>query len=112
MTDLLDITDDSDPLNISKVKERIVEADPHEHGIRKALNLGHTMGHAFESFAMRRGTPILHGYAVALYMKVSFLSVTLAALAVTVVPFRAIADDANTMFPTFTLLSLLTFTLR
>lgn len=47
-----------------KVKERIVEADPHEHGIRKALNLGHTMGHAFESFAMRRGTPILHGYAV------------------------------------------------
>ena len=48
-----------------KVKERIGEADPHEHGIRKALNLGHTMGHAFESFAMRRGTPILHGYAVA-----------------------------------------------
>ena len=48
-----------------KVKERIVEADPHEHGIRKALNLGHTIGHAFESFAMRRGTPILHGYAVA-----------------------------------------------
>ena len=48
-----------------KVKERIVESDPHEHGIRKALNLGHTMGHAFESFAMRRGTPILHGYAVA-----------------------------------------------
>ena len=48
-----------------KVKERIVETDPHEHGIRKGLNLGHTMGHAFESFAMRRGTPILHGYAVA-----------------------------------------------
>ena len=48
-----------------KVKERIVENDPHEHGIRKALNLGHTMGHAFESFAMRRGTPIQHGYAVA-----------------------------------------------
>lgn len=48
-----------------KVKERIVEEDPHEHGIRKALNLGHTFGHAFESLAMKRNTPILHGYAVA-----------------------------------------------
>ena len=47
------------------VKERIVEQDPHEHGIRKALNLGHTVGHAFESFAMQNHHPILHGYAVA-----------------------------------------------
>lgn len=47
------------------VKERIVSEDPHETGIRKALNLGHTVGHAFESFALRRGKPILHGYAVA-----------------------------------------------
>ncbi len=46
------------------VKERIVEEDPHEHGIRKALNVGHTAGHAFETWCMRR-TPILHGYAVA-----------------------------------------------
>lgn len=47
------------------VKERIVNADPLEKGIRKALNLGHTAGHAFESLAMRRGRPALHGYAVA-----------------------------------------------
>ena len=47
-----------------KVKERIVEQDPHEQGIRKALNLGHTFGHAFESWALKR-KPILHGYAVA-----------------------------------------------
>jgi 3-dehydroquinate synthase len=47
-----------------QVKERIVEEDPHEHGIRKALNLGHTAGHAFESWAMKH-TPVLHGYAVA-----------------------------------------------
>lgn len=47
------------------VKERIVEADPTERGLRKALNLGHTAGHAFESLAMRHGTPIPHGYAVA-----------------------------------------------
>lgn len=47
-----------------QVKERIVNEDPKEHGIRKALNLGHTFGHAFESWALKR-TPILHGYAVA-----------------------------------------------
>lgn len=46
------------------VKERIVAEDPQEHGIRKALNLGHTFGHAFESWALKRN-PVLHGYAVA-----------------------------------------------
>ena len=47
------------------VKQRIVEEDPHEHGIRKALNLGHTVGHAFEALALERERPVLHGYAVA-----------------------------------------------
>ena len=55
------------------VKQRIVTEDPLEQGIRKALNLGHTIGHAFESFALshngdspyREISPILHGYAVA-----------------------------------------------
>ncbi len=46
------------------IKERVVEEDPFEHGIRKALNLGHTAGHAFESWALTR-KPYLHGYAVA-----------------------------------------------
>ena len=47
-----------------QVKERIVTEDPTEKGIRKALNLGHTVGHAFESLALKR-KPVLHGYAVA-----------------------------------------------
>lgn len=48
-----------------KVKKNIVEEDPTEKGIRRALNLGHTIGHAFESLALRRDDPIPHGYAVA-----------------------------------------------
>ena len=47
------------------VKKGVVEQDPREQGIRRALNLGHTAGHAFESLAMRRGRPVPHGYAVA-----------------------------------------------
>ena len=46
------------------VKKNIVKKDPFEKGIRKALNLGHTFGHAFESWSLKR-KPILHGYAVA-----------------------------------------------
>ena len=47
------------------VKERIVEEDPKEHGIRKALNFGHTIGHAYESLSFKKNRPLLHGHAVA-----------------------------------------------
>jgi len=47
-----------------ELKQRIVLEDPTEQGIRKVLNLGHTIGHAFESLALKR-QPVLHGYAVA-----------------------------------------------
>ena len=48
-----------------QVKVDIVARDPNEQGDRKALNLGHTVGHAFESLAAKRGKPVPHGYAVA-----------------------------------------------
>ncbi|MGI6074024.1 MAG: 3-dehydroquinate synthase [Fermentimonas sp.] len=48
-----------------EIKRSVVERDPYEQNIRKALNLGHTAGHAFESFALSTGRPIPHGYAVA-----------------------------------------------
>lgn len=47
------------------VKERIVAEDPKEQGIRKALNLGHTIGHAYESLSFKKNSPMLHGHAVA-----------------------------------------------
>ena len=47
-----------------RIKENIVEQDPHEKNIRKALNLGHTFGHAFETMSHRINKPVLHGYAV------------------------------------------------
>lgn len=46
-------------------KERIVTADPHEGGLRRVLNFGHTAGHAFESLLLARGEGISHGRAVA-----------------------------------------------
>ena len=48
-----------------EVKEDIVEKDPFEKNIRKSLNLGHTIGHAFESLSYTMKQPMQHGYAVA-----------------------------------------------
>ncbi|MDE7396923.1 MAG: 3-dehydroquinate synthase [Muribaculum sp.] len=47
------------------VKEGVVARDPKEKGERKILNLGHTVGHAIESLALRNQKPVAHGYAVA-----------------------------------------------
>ncbi|MEL6133042.1 MAG: 3-dehydroquinate synthase [Bacteroidota bacterium] len=50
------------------VKEDIVRQDPQEKGLRKALNFGHTIGHAIEGDMLQMGTPMLHGEAVAIGM--------------------------------------------
>lgn len=49
-------------------KMQVVAADPEEHGVRKTLNFGHTVGHALETAAMLDGRPVPHGHAVALGM--------------------------------------------
>ena len=58
-------------------KQRIVDADSQEKGLRKILNFGHTFGHALEEIQMDYGT-LPHGYAV-LYGMIAelYLSVTM-----------------------------------
>ena len=51
-----------------KIKRDIVDQDPFEKGIRKALNFGHTIGHAVESNLLESETPLLHGEAIAIGM--------------------------------------------
>lgn len=51
-----------------EIKNEIVSQDPTENGIRKALNFGHTLGHAIESHFLDTSTPLLHGEAVAIGM--------------------------------------------
>ena len=48
------------------IKHRITEEDPLENNVRIALNLGHTIGHAIESWYAQNNLDILHGEAVAI----------------------------------------------
>jgi 3-dehydroquinate synthase len=48
-----------------EIKAEVVRADEREHGRRKTLNLGHTLGHALEHVS---GYTLLHGEAVAIGM--------------------------------------------
>jgi 3-dehydroquinate synthase len=48
-----------------EIKAEVVRADEREHGRRKTLNLGHTLGHALEHVS---GYALLHGEAIAIGM--------------------------------------------
>jgi 3-dehydroquinate synthase len=50
------------------IKSNITETDPHEKGLRKILNFGHTLGHAVESFYLNTPKKLLHGEAIAIGM--------------------------------------------
>ena len=63
--------DEKDLLYISSFLERsisvkwqITSADPHEKGMRRLLNFGHTVGHAIESVSFSASSPVQHGDAV------------------------------------------------
>lgn len=49
-----------------QIKVSIVEKDPLEKGVRKALNFGHTIGHGVESYQLDKDDIISHGLAVAI----------------------------------------------
>lgn len=51
-----------------RIKEYIVKEDFQEEGLRKTLNFGHTLGHAFESYFLDKENSLLHGEAVAIGM--------------------------------------------
>ena len=54
----------------TEVKGQVVAEDPHEKGLRKILNFGHTLGHAIESYYLMHSTKasLLHGEAIAVGM--------------------------------------------
>lgn len=53
-----------------QIKNTIVTEDPQEHGLRKTLNFGHTLGHAIESYFLSESDKVelLHGEAIAVGM--------------------------------------------
>src|SRR5690606_19975061 len=53
-----------------EIKKAIVTQDPHENGVRKTLNFGHTLGHAIESYFLSHSEKeaLLHGEAIVIGM--------------------------------------------
>lgn len=71
--DLTNLTlDDLDTLihQSVQIKNTIITEDPLEHGLRKTLNFGHTLGHAIESYYLSETDKeeLLHGEAIAIGM--------------------------------------------
>ncbi len=50
------------------IKKKIVRRDAKDHGIRKILNFGHTVGHALEAVRIEEGVETTHGECVAFGM--------------------------------------------
>jgi 3-dehydroquinate synthase len=58
-----------------RIKAEVVSADEHEHGLRRILNFGHTLGHALEAATgyrrLRHGEAVAHGMRAALALGVA-----------------------------------------
>jgi 3-dehydroquinate synthase len=71
------VCNEANILESAEVKMGIVNMDFTETGLRKALNFGHTIGHAIESYSQKYDAdPLLHGEAIAIGLICeSFISV-------------------------------------
>lgn len=81
------------------IKASVVCQDPKEHGLRKILNFGHTLGHAVEThFLESPALPtLLHGEAIAVGMIMeAYLSVELAGM-----PEDRLQEITNTLLKYF-----------
>lgn len=77
------------------IKNKVVLEDPYEHGLRKILNFGHTLGHAIESYCLtqKNKTTLLHGEAIAIGMILeAYLSTELTGLS------QYESDEIKTIF--------------
>ena len=80
------------------VKWRMIETDPFDKGIRQALNLGHSLGHAIEACSLQSATPWLHGEAIMTGLQMElWLSVRCCQLPVTV--YEQFRTLYRTLFP-------------
>lgn len=88
-------------LPLAEVKKTVVRKDPEERDFRRILNLGHTIGHAFESLMAEHEHPISHGHAVMAGMVAeSVLSHQILGLESNMVSY--LADIMRCNYPAFT----------
>lgn len=86
-----------------EIKNEVVIEDPHEKGRRKALNFGHTIGHAVETWSLNNDEdPLTHGEAIAIGMICeSWLSHKKSGLSLA--ELEEITDTLNTHYPRYTI---------
>src|ERR1700710_383450 len=84
-----------------EIKNKVVIEDPHEKGIRKSLNFGHTVGHAIETYSLVNDkNPLTHGEAIAIGMiceaKLSAVKIGLSAAEL-----NEITETINNLYPKY-----------
>ncbi|MDN3584875.1 3-dehydroquinate synthase [Mucilaginibacter flavus] len=86
-----------------EIKNKITIEDPHEKGIRKALNFGHTIGHAVETNSLINDKdPLTHGEAIAIGMICeSYLAHKKTGLPAQ--ELQEITDTLNKLYPRYTI---------